>query len=30
VPSKEFDETISKAGALFAALRDAGKIIGIE
>jgi len=30
VPSKEFDETVSKAGALFAALRDAGKIIGIE
>jgi anthranilate synthase component I len=30
VPSKEYDETVSKASALLAALRDAGKIIGKE
>jgi anthranilate synthase component 1 len=30
VPSKEYDETLSKASALLTALRDAGKIIGTE
>jgi anthranilate synthase component 1 len=30
VPSKEYNESLSKAGALLAALRDAGKIIGKE
>ena len=30
VPSKEYAETVSKASALLAALRDAGKIIGKE
>jgi anthranilate synthase component I len=30
VPSKEYDETISKASALLTALRDAGDIIGKE
>jgi anthranilate synthase component I len=30
VPSKEYDETVSKASALLSALRDASKIIGRE
>jgi anthranilate synthase component 1 len=30
VPSKEYEETVSKANALLTALRDAGKIIGKE
>jgi anthranilate synthase component 1 len=30
VPSKEYDETVSKATALLTALKDAGKIIGKE
>jgi anthranilate synthase component 1 len=30
VPSKEYDETVSKASALLTALRDAGAIIGKE
>ncbi len=30
VPSKEYDETVSKASALMSALRDASKIIGKE